>query len=774
MSLIEARRTVVDNRELVGSACTRALSDAVDAWLADLFHSQIGHRSDIALLAVGGYGRRDLAPNSDLDVLLLHDGAEDIATVAEQLWYPLWDEGVKLGHSVRTSAETMALAEKDLDTATSLLSARHLAGSTELAAALADAAQRSWAGSADSWIPRLAISVKERHLTRAEVAFMLEPDLKEGRGGLRDVHALRWADQAISQPIGLDDPQLDASYEVILKARVELHRVSGRAGDRLLLERQDAVAEELGYDDADDLMADVAQAARRIAWHSDVVWTRLLDNVSPQRRFLRRRPVIVGGPGVTVQDGRARLDPDMPVTAESVLSVAAAAAHNEARLAPQTLALLNGAELDVPDPWPDELRTLFVDLFLASHAAVPVVETLDQLGLFVPYLPEWAPSRSRPQRNAYHRFTVDRHLWETAAEAAKLVEHVNRPDLLVIGALLHDIGKPYPGDHTEVGMELIRTIGPRMGFREWEVDVLVAMCKHHLLLPDVATRRDLDDEDTIRSVADAVGSIEVLHLLHALTEADSIATGPAAWSGWKAGLVRDLAARTEFLLRGGDTSELPRTFPTDDQLAAMRLGTEIIKGEGNMLSVTTPDRPGVVSRIAGAVSLNGLDVHEAAVHTDFGIALAEFRVESTIEGDIDWPKVCASVKAAILGRVAVAARLADRVRTYGSASMRPSGQRMVDTAIKVDNETSSVSTVIEVSAPNGIGLLYQLTRAFSALDLNISSAKVQTLGEDVVDSFYVRDRDGEKIFDTDYLNEIERAIRHAIQRTFAPLEERNG
>ena len=171
----------------------------------------------------------------------------------------------------------------------------------------------------------------------------------------------------------------------------------------------------------------------------------------------------------------------------------------------------------ISDPWTDELRELFIDLLLVGHDAIPVFETLDQLDLFVPLLPEWKPARSRPQRNAYHRFTVDRHLLETAAEASKLADRVDRPDLLVIGALLHDIGKPYPGDHTEVGVQLINSIAGRMGFPKADIEILIEMCQHHLLLPDIATRRDLDDFDTIQTVGNSLKTFESVRLLHSLT-----------------------------------------------------------------------------------------------------------------------------------------------------------------------------------------------------------------------------------------------------------------
>ena len=215
-------------------------------------------------------------------------------------------------------------------------------------------------------------------------------------------------------------------------------------------------------------------------------------------------------------------------------------------------------------------------LLLEGPRAIPVLESLDQAELLTRMLPEWAPVRSRPQRNAYHRFTVDRHLWEAATQAARLADRVARPDLLVIGALLHDLGKGYPGDHTERGEELVAAIGPRMGFDERDTAQLVGLVRHHLLLPDVATRRDLDDPETIDMVAEAVGTVGFLDLLHALTEADSLATGSSAWSPWKAELVEELVERVRIRLgsaagpEGGQERRSP--FPTADILALMGAG----------------------------------------------------------------------------------------------------------------------------------------------------------------------------------------------------------
>ena len=761
MSIDLARQNLLQDRSIRGSQFTRQLSDSADHWLENLFNDAIGKRSDIALLAVGGYGRQDLSPLSDLDVLLLHQKTEDISEVAEAIWYPIWDQGEKLGHAVRTIDETLELSAEDLDTATALLSCRHIAGSKKLSEDLFSLALAQWKNNARSWLPRLAASIEERHRVKGEIAFMLEPELKEGRGGLRDVHAMGWVNQSGQDSLELEHHQLLESYEIILRARVELHRSAKRSSDKLLLEQQDAVSEALGYEDADFLMADVASAARRIAWNTDELCYAIQNaGLFGLWNFGKKVGDTLTGRRKSVSTS---YESNAALSVEAVLRISVTTAKNQERFTPEVIKQLRKAELDIPDPWTTEIRDLFVELLLTGHDAIPVLETLDELNLFIPFLPEWKPARSRPQRNAYHRFTVDRHLLETAAEAAKLQDRVERPDLLVVGALLHDIGKPYPGDHTEIGIELIRIIGKRMGFSPDDVETLIQMCQHHLLLPDIATRRDLDDFDTIQTVANSLQSVQKVELLHALTEADSIATGPAAWSTWKAGLVHDLANRTSAYLKGGDESIMERAFPTEEQMKMMRRGMIRVEGEGDTLTIMEIDRPGVFGRVAGALSLCGLDVLEAVAHTDFGMVLSVFRVTPSTTREIDWDSVCVFVQDSVRGRVAIAARLSDRMKTYHLQSSQRFPERVVGTDVKIDNDTSSTATVIEVSAPNGMGLLYQITRALSSLDLNILSAKVQTLGADVVDSFYVLDNGGKKIVDQTHAEEIREAVRHAIE-----------
>jgi [protein-PII] uridylyltransferase len=763
MELGPAREALRQDTSLVGGALCRRYSDLVDSWLAGLLEQAEAATGSggVALVAVGGYGRAELSLQSDIDVVLLHEGRADIGLLADKLWYPIWDEGLKLGHAVRTTREALALAADDLDTATSLLQVRHLSGSAALTADLADRALQQWQKRSKRWLEELVRRVRDRHERSGEVAFLLEPDLKEGRGGLRDVHALRWAEAARSLLWEGDDPALAAAYETLLSARVELHRRTGRPGDRLLLEEQDGVAAALGEASADSLMHAVAAAARTIAWRSDDAWHRIEGALSGPLGWWSRRDKVIG-PGLVLRDGEVHLtaEADPAIDPSLVLRAAAAAASGGTRIHRASLDRLAAGSAPLPEPWPDGVRDAFVDLLLAGHQAIPVVEALDQLGLWVHVLPEWEAVRSKPQRNAYHRFTVDRHLMETTANAAELVGRVARPDLLVVGALLHDIGKGYPGDHTEVGIDLMSAMGTRLGFSDADIGVLQAMVRHHLLLPDVATRRDLDDSATIEQVAAAVADPLTLSLLGALTEADSLATGPAAWGPWKAELVRDLVGRVGHVLGGGAPEEVREDFPTEEHVALLRAGQQVLRGAGDQLTVVAADRPGLFSRVTGVLALHGLGVLDAAVTTLDGVALEVLRVESSHGPTISWEKVVGDLEKVLAGRLALQARLAERARVYGGRG--PKGPVPGPPRVFIDNGASRVATVVEVHAPDSIGVLYRITRALADLDLDIVSAKVQTLGERVVDAFYVRSASGAKLDDPALLVEVERALLHEL------------
>jgi [protein-PII] uridylyltransferase len=304
-----------------------------------------------------------------------------------------------------------------------------------------------------------------------------------------------------------------------------------------------------------------------------------------------------------------------------------------------------------------------------------------------------------------------------------------------------------------------------MGLPPDDIALVAAVIEHHLLLADVATRRDLDDPTTIRRVADAVRSPASLAILAALTEADSIATGPTAWGPWKAQLVEQLVERVARTLEGSDPDELVAApFPAPAQLARLRAPADgpSFDADGDRLTVMADDRPGVFSRVAGVLALHGLDVLRAAAHsTDDGRALEEFHVADPVRDEIPWSRVIADLSLALSGRLAINARLAERVQTYGRGG-RPRSAAVVAAAVHFDNDASATATVIDVQAPDAIGVLFRITRALAELDLDIRSAKVQTLGSHVVDSFYVRDASGTKVTDSRQLAEVERAILHSL------------
>ncbi|MFM8946493.1 MAG: ACT domain-containing protein, partial [Actinomycetota bacterium] len=393
-----------------------------------------------------------------------------------------------------------------------------------------------------------------------------------------------------------------------------------------------------------------------------------------------------------------------------------------------------------------------------GHDAIPVLEALDQRGLWVRILPEWAPNRSRPQRNAYHRFTVDRHLWEATANASDLAKNVSRPDLLVLGALFHDIGKGYPGDHNDVGVELVGRIAPRVGIPHDDMVILQTMVKHHLLLPDVATRRDLADPATISHVAENVSSPLVLDLLHGLTEADSLATGPAAWGSWKAELVAELVKRVHLVLGGGDMNEVQwRLFPDADVLEMMAKGTISVGVTDDSVTVVSPDRPGTFSRVAGVLTLHGLSVIGAQAHSDEqGMAASQFRVHVPSHGPIEWSPIITNLERALHGELAIEARMAERAKSY--RRRRRSAGELAPPKVTFFDEASSNATVLEVRAPDQHGILHRITKAMAEVGLDIRHASVQTIGDEVVDAFYVRTSAGEKLTDQFHRNEVVRAI----------------
>jgi [protein-PII] uridylyltransferase len=768
--------------DLVGDTFCRAYAAEADTWLTGLFDQATeGNSRGMALVAVGGYGRGGLCPFSDLDVLLVHRGRKDVRALADRIWYPVWDDGISLDHSVRRPNEVLDIAAEDLRVALGLLDARVICGDAKVADPVLEGARARWARQKPPWLEVLETQGAERRATYGDVGFLLEPDLKEAHGGLRDVTALLAMMQAVPVLADyVDTVAVDDARAVLTAIRVELHRRAGRELNKLLLQEQDQVASALGEPDADALMRAVATAGRTVAWEADDAWRRrgaaARSNGSRGTRGLFRAhrdelstaaPASTGEGDLAIGDGEVVLaDAADPSGDPSLgLRLAAVAAERNLPVSRDALNLLGRKAPEPPEPWSDSLRDCLVRVLASGPPAIEALEALERRHLIERYLPEWAAVRNKPQRNPYHRYTVDRHLLEATANAATLAHRVERVDLLLLGTLLHDIGKGFPGDHTEVGMVVAREVAGRLGLPPDDVETVVKMVRLHLLLPDVATRRDLDDPATAERVAHEVGDRATLELLAALVEADSLATGPSAWGPWKAGLVADLVERTARLLAGEPVAP-PTPWVTDELRMVMDTvrdrGVPALSIEDPVVTVAAPDRPGLLAEVTGVLALHGLNVRSAVVAGEEGVAVEMFTAEPSLGR---WPaaaRLSDDLAAAMDGRLEIDAQLAERARTYRS-TRRPSAPQLVSTQVTVDNSASKAATVVEVRAEDVVGQLHRITRAFVECRLDVISAKVSTFGSAVVDAFYVRCEDGGKLDDARQIDRLERTIVEAIE-----------
>ncbi len=723
-------------------------------------------RTGVALLAVGSLGRGDVAPGSDLDLLLVHSGQDELGPLADRLWYPIWDDPMPLDHSVRTPAQVGQAAESDLRVALGLLEARLVAGDAELAAEVVRTGDRLWVKRATRWLPELLRAREDARVPHGDVAFLLEPELQEGRGGLRDLQAL--AVMAKVTPVVsavVADPRLADAGNLLHSVRVELQRPTGKRSERLLLEDQDRVGEALGYGGREELARALAAAARTVGWLMDDASRRVLSWVAGPRGRGGSADRALGA-GLVLRDGEVAVPAQYAVWSDPTLALRAATASAESGspLARPTMERLAKEAPQPAQPWAPEVLRAFLKLLSTGHAGVPAVETLDQLGVWERYMPEWGAVRNRPQFNPYHRWTVDRHLLEAVAGAAGNALEVRRPDLLLLGALLHDIGKGAGGDHSEAGVRIARPLLRRLGLEDEDRRVLERVVLHHLLLPDLATRRDLDDPATAALVADAVGDVTTLELLGALADADGGATGPAAWTAWKAGLVAELVQRAGAVLEGRPVPTGP-PFPSPEQRRLLEAGgTRVLPGHGDLV-VVAADRPGLFSDLTGVLALHGIGVLEARAHSESGQVLDRFVLDLPEGAEPRWERITADVVAVAERRLNVTEALARRgtaVRERRAAALPAPAVH-----VSVDNDASTSATVVEVRAPDAPGLLHRVSAVLAGLRLDIVSARVSTLGNAAIDTFYVKAQ-GDKLPGPADVEQVRLALQAALEAAGAP------
>jgi [protein-PII] uridylyltransferase len=754
MSDSERRRRATEADALCVAALAQALDGADD--------------TGAALVAVGGYGRCELAPHSDLDVVLVHDDgndAVDVERVAERVWYPLWDAGADLDHSVRALSAVTDAAQSDPRVALGLLDARHLAGDPSVTLRLRTELLAHWRRAARSQLPALRRLVHTRGERQGELAHAAVPDLKESLGGLRDATVLKGL--VATWLVDVSHVDLERSRLHLLDARDALHEVTGRATDRVAPELWGDLAVRLRLPDPEAAQRHVREAGRRITHLSRLTWHRLDGVLARPPARLRRAPdlervaagVAVSGVEVVLERGTSPAEDPL-----LLLRAAAEAAERSLVLAPATAARLGREGTAPTEPWGRETRNLFTRLLAAGDGLLPVWETLDETGALDRVLPEWTLVRLLPHASAVHRFTVDRHLVETCIEASRLIRRVARADVLMTAAILHDIGKGGLVDHSVAGAPLATEAARRMGFDNRETELVGTLVRRHLLLADVATSRDLEDPATVRSVVEQVPDLETLDLLAALTEADARATSAKAWTAWRAGLVADLVRRARDLLRdtpqatplwtAGGTSARSDLAPVPVSPALRedprRIDVRLLRaGDGATVTVVSGDRIGLMADVAGALAVQRASVRSARAWSQHDMAVSVWEIDET---QLDEAMLRERFDAVAAGRLDPGARL-----------RAPRGPRL-EPAVQVRHEASRDAAVLEVRVDDRPGVVYRVCAALARLDLSVRSAHLTTLGPQAVDVFYVQEPGGGVPSDERAASAVH-AVRRALQDT---------
>ena len=727
------------------------ITDCVESALVELYAQVGGPASGAALAAVGSLARRELGPRSDIDLVLMHDGksSSKINTLATDLWYPLWDARIRVDHSVRTPAECAEVAGRELSAGVGLLDLRVITGDAELVKGARTALLDRWRGNARKRLPELVASLDERLATFGDAAYLLEPDLKEARGGFRDVTMLRAlaASWLTDRPhVGIKQP-----YERLLDVRDALHLAAGRTLDRLISSETEAVATRLGYRHSDDLHRDVSLSARRIG-HAVDLTVRAARQALPQHRVLsfikrERKPQYVQADhGLIISSGEIGLGRGISAADPLVgLRAGALAAQRGLVLSPITAENLGKQGGALPTPWPSAARETLLEMLSAGPNVMPVWEALDLAGCISRWIPSWEPIRARPQHNPIHRHTVDRHLVQTVAEVKRHLTQVDRPDILLLASLFHDIGK-LPGagvHHADRGAPIARQAVEAIGLNENDADLVELLVKHHLTLAALATKRDHADPATEDALVEAVqGRADILDLLRYLTEADARAAGPAAWSPWRAELINSLADQTEGLLvdetRRVDVAQLvdlglARSVQLDGR---PRIRIEAQPG-GVELTIAASDRLGLFSDTAGLLASHSVQVRSAVLHTVDGVAVNTWRVDKQLASDLpDTAYLIKQLSRLEAGETGILTPVQRReARAHGSGVVS-------NPYVELVRHASETAAVIEVRTGDRAGLLYALGRSLSQIRLSIRSAHISTLAGQAIDTFYVTEVDG--------------------------------
>ncbi|MDR3542743.1 MAG: [protein-PII] uridylyltransferase [Desulfocapsaceae bacterium] len=840
---------------LSGHSLLRSHSRLVDEYILECFQAAevAGAAELVSLVALGGYGRQELFPFSDIDLMILYRPAigEEVGKITDAILYPLWDSGLDVGHGVRTVGESLQHAGEDFFFRVAMLDARLIGGSQLLFFELLSGYKEKFVeGEREEFVKSMKIFRDERRTRFGSHSYLLEPNIKEGKGGMRDIQAMLWTAKVVfglegltgivNAGILLEQEQEDFtnSWEALIRIRNRLHYISRRKNDQLYFEQQEELALALEYRPSKGTLA-VEVFMREMYAHMQTV--AIITDL-----FFEHVDEVLGLAGKAEGQERDRLIEKGIELRNGFINLTAA--HEDLQARPYLLmrVFLASAKLGMPvhhrarkaitanlDLINDKVRVstrmskAFLDILENATDVLYVLELMLETGLLVAYIPEFGRILTLAQHDLYHIYTVDRHLLQTVAELHKVAvkerlhyQTLASPQILLVAALLHDIGKGVHSDHSVVGADLVKDVGRRMGFNEEECACLSFLIRYHLFVPENALRRDLNDGGFIKRCAETIGTADRLTMLYLLSISDSRATGPSAWSDWKAALMQEmflriqpylefahfdhkgagiidrqmeqgviwLRAQVADLLRSEDgfrvnvedlSPDYLLSFSPEavaehirihrDHYRVIRQKSLIFakdkKDKWSLLVVST-DQPGLLAKICGVMALHNLTVLNAQIFTWSDQTVVDVIEVRSADGlkfkERDWLALNQDLDLAISHRLGLGHRLYQKLAsTYGR---RKELQGRRESRVIIDNETSETFTVIEVYAPDRPGQLYHITQTLTDFGINIHKAFIATEVERLIDVFYVLDMRKEKIVDQEFKKEVTQGLLYAISK----------
>jgi [protein-PII] uridylyltransferase len=805
--------------------------------------------SPLVLVALGGYGRGELHPLSDLDLMLIYDGEMGpyVQRVTQGLLYALWDLGLQVGHAVRSLPDCLAMARTDFPSRTSMQQARLLVGDRRLFNRFRKVlAENVYQKDFAQFLETTLTERDQRYRKFGGSPYMGEPNVKESAGGLRDIHTAMWlastkfgtrtlrelADKRLIN--GREQKTTDEALTFLWRVRNELHFLSGHKNDVLSRDIQPQIAKNFGYT-GDELSLPVEKFMRDYYLHARVIHrvsrrliARCRETLSRRASVQRRLRQEALADGLIVLDEQLHLaQADGRAFREEPVRLIKVFWHSHhlgfelgvdvERAIEDSLDLIDDAFRASP-----EARELFLGICRSWGRTAQTLREMHELGVLGRYLPEWGALTCLVQYDIYHKFTADQHSLiavqnlEALAPGqspdsegnAQVVSELERPGLLMLGMLLHDIGKGKGHGHVAKGIPLIETLSARMGLAPEDADKVIFLVAHHLTMSHVAQRRDIDDPKTIETLAGVCRTPERLRMLYLLTCADMRAVGPGVMTGWQAQILWDLYARTLTRLTGGQRERPTRESVAQRVTEAMRgdvartavaahlallsdryltttspqriaahlrlldrladggvLATELFHHPdlgSSELVVATRDVPGLFSIIAGTLASQGINILSAQIHTRAdGIALDTFQVNDpfgeAVTEEARWRRTLEALRRVLRGEAGVEDLLARRRAVYPSGDGVPGPPK-----ISVDNQISDSRTVVEVKCPDRVGLLYVITRTLSGHGLDIASARIATEIDHAYDTFYVTDRQGRRLEDEAAMARVRESLEDAL------------